>query len=246
MAVGVEEETPFSGAGHDSVDGDAPVQPPARRRWSLKALAAGVAALATVAAVFFFTGSDEAPPPDDEPAQDGAAPDPGVLEDDFVVFTDPDTGITVQHPESWVPRARPEASQRLLLNAGGQSSVLIRVDPIDGTVDTPEKLAQVQTVTDRIAGAPGVQVVHREAVEINGMLGVSYLSRFTDEDSGTKVANAQYFLFSGNTMYNVLFQAVPEEEFDRLAPVFNKILASFHPPPPEEGSPPAADAPAPG
>lgn len=241
MGVGVEPDTRFSETEHDRVDGDAPAQGATRRRWLPKAVAAGVVALAAVAAAVVLTGSDDAPAPENDPALDSAAPDPGVLEDDFVVFTDPETGITVQHPESWVPRARPEASQRLLLNAGGQSSVLIRVDPIDGTVDTPEKLAQVQTVTDRIAGAPGVQVVEREAVEINGMLGVSYLSRFTDEESGTKVANAQYFLFSGNTMYNLLFQAVPEEEFDRLAPTFNKILASFHPPP----APPAAEAPGP-
>ena len=238
MAVGVEPEAPFSGADHDSVEGGAPGQPPTRRRWLPKAVAAGFAAVAAVTAVVVFTGSDETPPPED-PVQDSAAPDPGVLADEFVVFTDPETGITLQHPESWVPRARPEASQRLLLNAGGDSSVLIRVDTIDGTVDTPEKLAQVQTVTDRIAGAPGVQVVKREAVEINGMLGISYLSRFTHEETGTKVANAQYFLFSGNTMYNLLFQAVPEAEFDRLAPAFNKILASFHPPPPAEPAPPA-------
>ena len=240
MAVDVEPAAPSSGADHDTPDGGGPVRPGARRRWSARRIVLGVVVLAALAAVLVLTGgSEDEPATDNEPAQDTAAPLPGTLEDGFVVFTDPETGITLQHPESWVPLARPEGTRRLLLTPGGESSVSVRVEPIDGTVETPEQLVEVQAVTDRIAAAPGVQVVKREPVEINGMLGISYLSRFTEEASGTKVANAQYFLFEGRNMYILLFQAAPEEEFDRLAPQFNRVLASFRPPP-------AAEAPAPG
>lgn len=241
MAVDVEAAPPSSGADHATSDGG-PVPPAARRRWSARRIALGLGVLALLGAVLLFTGrSGEEPATENDSADNASQPLSGTLQDDFVVFTDPETGITLQHPKSWVPLDRPEGTRRLLLGAGGNSSVTVRVEPIDGTVETAEQLAAVQAVTDRIAAAPGVQVVKREAVEINGMLGISYLSRFTDEESGTKAANAQYFLFQGDRMYILLFQAAPEEEFDRLAPQFNQILGSFHPPPAAE-----APAPAPG
>ena len=245
MAVDVEPAAPSSGADHDTPDSGGSVRPGARRRWSPKRIVLGVVVLAALVGVLLVTGgSDDEPATENEPADDTAAPLAGTLEDGFVVFTDPETGITLRHPESWVPLARPEGTRRLVLSPGGDSSLSVRVEPLDGidVVDTPEDLALVQTVTDRMAGAEGVQVVKREPVEINGMLGISYLSRFTDEASGTKVANAQYFLFQGNTMYVLLFQAAPEEEFDRLAPQFNQVLASFRPPPAAEApTPPAAE-----
>lgn len=248
MAVDVEPVRPSSGADHDTPDGGGRVPGGARRRWSARRIALAVAVLAVLGAVLLLTGrSGEEPATEEESVQDTAPPLSGSLEDGFAVFTDPETGITLQHPESWVPLARPEGTRRLMLGPGGDSSVSVRVEPIDGTVETPEQLAEVQAVTDRIAAAPGVQVVKREPVEINGMLGISYLSRFTDEASGTKVANAQYFLFQGNTMYVLLFQAAPEEEFDRLAPQFNRVLASFQAPlAPEAPAPPAPETPATG
>lgn len=244
MAVDVQPAAPSSGAEHGTPDGGGPVGTGARRRWSPRRIAFGVVVLAALAAVLLITGGSEDPGTENQSAEDAAPPSSGALEDGFAVFTDPETGITLQHPESWVPLARPEGTRRLVLSPGGDSSLSVRVEPLDGidVVDTPEDLALVQTVTDRMAGAEGVQVVKREPVEINGMLGISYLSRFTDEASGTKVANAQYFLFQGNTMYVLLFQAAPEEEFDRLAPQFNRVLASFRPPPAAEApAPPAAE-----
>ncbi|HEV2809108.1 MAG TPA: hypothetical protein VGV93_01755 [Acidimicrobiales bacterium] len=242
MAVDVEPAPRSSGAHHDTPDGGRPVPPVARRRWSPRRILLIVALMAALLAVLLLTGgADEGPTAENRSAEDAVPPPAGMLEDGFVVFTDAETGITLQHPESWVPLARPEGTRRLLLTPGGDSSVSVRVEPIEGTVETPEQLVEIQAVTDRIAAAEGVQVVKREPVEINGMLGISYLSRFTDEASGTKVANAQYFLFQGNTMYILLFQAAPEEQFDRLAPQFNRVLASFRAPPPAPG----AEAPVP-
>lgn len=249
MAVDVEPAPRSSDADHDTPHGGGPVSPVARRRWSPRRIILGVVVLAGLIAVLLLTGGSdedpgvENPSAENPPVEDTAPPLSGTLEDGFVVFTDPETGFTLQHPESWVPLARPEGTRRLLLGPGGDSSVSVRVEPLDGidVVDTPEDLTQVQAVTDRMAGAEGVQVVKREPVSINGMLGISYLARFTDEASGTKVANAHYFLFQGNTMYVLLFQAAPEEEFDRLAPQFNQMLASFRPPPAEAPAPPAPE-----
>lgn len=220
-----------------------PDGPVARRAWSPKRIALVLGAFVALGAVLLFTGGsgDEAP-------SEEAAPDPtgvpvpsltGELQDGFVVFTDPQTGISLQYPETWVPLQRPQGSLRLSVGTGSGTGLRVRVDPTEGVIDTAEELEAVRALTDRFASAEGVQVVQREAVEINGMIGISYLARFTHEETGAKVANVQYFLFKGNTMHNLLFQAVPEEDFERLAPEFNQILASFQGVP-VEGPPPEA------
>ena len=200
-----------------------------------------LAAVAVLGAVLLFGGDDPAPeePAVEEPTGQGVPSLSGELADGYVVFTDPETGIVLQHPESWVPLRRPQGTLRLSLSAGGDSTFSVRAEPLDGVgvVDTPEELAQVQAVTDRIAGGSGLQVVNREAIELNGMLGIAYLARFTDEASGAKVVNAHYFLFKGETMYILLFQVAPEEDFERLAPEFDKVLASFQGGPVEDPPP---------
>ncbi len=243
MAVEVEPAAPQTGADEDAREAGRPKRSAARRAWSPRRVALGFGALAALGAILVVTSGSEdlvTELPADDPADIEVPPLTGELEEGYVAFTDPETGIGLQHPESWVPLQRPDGTLRLSLGTGNGSGLRIHVDQIEAVVDTPEELTAVQAVTDRFAGPEGVQVVQREAVELNGMIGISYLARFTDEASGAKVANVHYFLFKGNTMHNLLFQAVPEEDFDRLRPEFNKILASFQGVPvedaPAEGS----------
>lgn len=239
MAVDVEPAAPPTGD-QGTQRRRTPDGTGARRSRSPKRIAVALGAFLALGAVLLFTGDsgDEAP-------GEQAAPDPtgapvpsltGELQDGFVVFTDPQTGISLQYPETWVPLQRPRGNLRLSVGTGGGTGFRVYVDPTEAVIDTAEELEDVRALTDKFAGAEGVQVVKREAVEINGMIGISYLARFTHEETGAKVANAQYFLFKGNTMHNLLFQAVPEEDFERLAPEFNTILASFQGVP-VEGSP---------
>ncbi len=236
MAVDVERTAPPSGADRNAAEAAGPERLTARRGWLPKRIVGALAALAAVGAVLVFTSgwrdlTTDLPATEDPvtEAPPGVASLTGELEDGYVAFTDPETGISLQHPESWVPLKRPDGTQRLLLSPGGNTTFSVRVEPLDGVsvVDTPEELVQVQAVTDRIAGGAGLQVVSREAIELNGMLGIAYLARFTEEASGTKVVNAHYFLFSGDTMYILLFQAAPEEDFEVHAADFDKVLASF-------------------
>jgi hypothetical protein len=229
MAVDVEPAAPPTGD-QDPLRRRTPDGPVARRGWSPKRIALVLGAFLALGAVLLFTGGSGDEVPGEQAAQDPAAPVPsltGELQDGFVVFTDPQTGISLQHPKAWVPLQRPNGTLRLSVGTGNGTGLRVRVDPTEGVVDTAEELEAVRALTDKFASAEGVQVVQREAVEINGMIGISYLARFTHEETGAKVANAHYFLFKGNTMHNLLFQAVPEEDFERLAPEFNNILASF-------------------
>ncbi len=212
-----------------------------RSGWSRGQIAILALAVVGLVAVFVFTRGG------DDPTEE-ASPSPGQMDDQYETFIDPQTGFSLEHPETWVPIARPDSSRRLVLSAGGQNTVSVRYneDFTKEPVTDVEDLAALQAVTDRIAGGEGVQVLQREALMVNDMPTIYYLSRFTDEASGAKGVNAQHFVFQGTDMYILLFQAFPEEEFDRLAPDFDKIRASFRgdpdyvaPEPTETTAPPA-------
>lgn len=201
---------------------------PRRRRLSRGRIVVLGLALAALAAVLVFTGDSgdsDAPPP---AATEEAPRSLADLPEGYVTYRDAETGFTLHHPETWVQTIRPQATQRLVLNAGGDNGMLVRVQEIEQPITTTEDLEQIRPVTDGIAAsAPGVEVLATDTVSVNEMPGFFYLSRFTNEETGKSGVNAHYFLFQGRKMNIILFQAVPEEEFDRLAPDFDKVLASF-------------------
>lgn len=212
-----------------------------RRGWSPGQIAILALAIVGLAAVFVFTRGGGDPP-------DEATPVVPPIDARTETYIDPETGFSLEHPDTWIPVSRPAGNQRLVLSAGGQNTVLVRYEA-DFTTEpilTVADLASLQSVTDPIAGPEGVQVLKREALMLNGMPTIYYLSRFTDEASGVKGVNAQHFIFQGRDMYTLLFQAFPEEEFDRLAPQFDRIRVSFNgdpdyvAPEPTETSAPAA------
>ncbi len=187
--------------------------------WSRGRVAILVLAIAALVAVFFLT---RAPEPEEAAAPAQTTPR------NYEIYIDPETGFSLEHPDTWIPIRRPEGNQRLVLSAGGQSTVSVRFNENEQPVNNVADLEKVREVTDRIAGPSGVQVLKREALTVNGMPTIYYLSRFTDEASGQKGVNAQHFIFQGTNMYILLFQGFPEEDFDRLAPEFDRIRASFH------------------
>lgn len=231
MAVDAEAREAPAQAGDDARGGGG------RRRWSPARVAVLALAVVALGAVLFFTRGG------DDPAED-AAPVPAGMDDNYETYIDPEAGFSLEHPETWIPIARPDASRRLVLGAGGKNTVSVRYNENDQAINTIEDLEKIRPTTDRIAGPEGVQVLKREALLVNGMPTLYYLSRFTDEATGAKGVNAQHFLFQGTNMYILLFQAFPEEEFDRLAPEFDKIRASFRGDP-DYVAPPAAEAPEP-
>ncbi len=208
-----------------------------RASWSRgRIVGVGVAVVALVAA-FLFTrdGTVEQLP---EPPTDGGeelAIDPltGIPEG-YERYHDEATGFSLAHPETWVPLARPQGDRRLLLSAGADSSLSVRYNVTAEPIDTEADLQKVRAATDLLAeGAEGAQVVKRQAFNLNGINGISYLSRFTDPETDRSFVNALYFLFQGTRQYTVLFQiapfppTAPEDDFTRLLPDINAVLDSF-------------------
>ncbi|MDQ3354578.1 MAG: hypothetical protein M3507_08915 [Actinomycetota bacterium] len=232
QAESVEESVDRAGPGGGDERGGG-----GRRGWSRGHIVALVAALAALAAVFLATrgGEVEQLPQSDDVADEVLEADPltGIPED-YRQYRDEATGFTLAHPETWVPIARPEKDMRLVLSAGADSSLLVRYNLNDEAVDTSADLEKVRAFTDLVAeGTEGAQVVKRQAFNLHGINGISYLSRYTNEETGRPLVNAHYFLFQGRKMFTVLFQIVPfppvepEDDFTRLLPDINAVLDSF-------------------
>ncbi|MEW6472484.1 MAG: hypothetical protein AB1679_09440 [Actinomycetota bacterium] len=160
-----------------------------------------------------------------------SAPNPPT--DELVEFRGEQAGFTLRYPGAWArPTSRdPEvvfvaAEHDPARNLGG--SILVRATPLPNEISRAQ-LAEVRRATDEIvAAAPDVEVKAQPAeTEVAGLPGWYYLYTFRDPVSGQRGAHSHYFLFRGRTMLSVVLQALPQDDFGRLAPLFDRIVGSL-------------------
>lgn len=146
----------------------------------------------------------------------------------FTTFVDDETGISLAYPSDWRPLPSNDPQVRFLATPNDKDSVLVRVLRPRFTV-TPENLAEARVLTDGIVkSSRGVEMLTEpEQIELGGLPGYFYLYSFKDDQSGLKGAHSHYFLFDGDRMVTLVFQALPAQRFIRLAPTFDAIAASF-------------------
>lgn len=149
-------------------------------------------------------------------------------EESMTTFRDEDTGFALSYPEGWQRIHVTDPDVRLVVTPSRGDSVLVRVVTLDDAVSA-EDLPAVRSFTDElITGGEPVQVLaDPTAVEIGGLPGIQYVYTFTDAGSGEEGVHYHYFLFDGDTMYAVVFQALPTEDFAELAPTFEAVINSF-------------------
>ena len=138
----------------------------------------------------------------------------------FVTVADDEGGFTIKHPKEWKSIRPPAGDERLLLSAGGQNYLRLRVVAIEPGIDVKSSIEQGLT-------SEGVKVVKQQEITVNGIPGLYYLYTFSDPSTEKEGVHAHYFLVRGQKMYTMVFQALPTEEFTRLAPVFDKVAESF-------------------
>jgi hypothetical protein len=153
-----------------------------------------------------------------------AAADTSTVDTPTTTYHDTLTGFTVQYPRSWQKINVPVADYRLAVDGGSNVAFTIRVVPIQTPADT-SNLENFKAVTDGLVTSnSSVQILKQQAISLNGMIGYYYFYTFTD--GGVAAVHAHYFLFSGNKMNVLVFQALPDD-FARLAPTFDKVAESF-------------------
>ena len=147
----------------------------------------------------------------------------------FVTFDDPGAGISVKYPKEWERVAEGRGSLRLAVapGAGSLDAVTVQVFPIE-VAFTNETEEDFNAYTDAIVTSEeGVKVLTEREITINGSNGYYYLYTFEDAESGLTGVHAHYFLFRGKKMHTLVFQALPQEGFPRMAQTFDIIAGSF-------------------
>jgi hypothetical protein len=153
-------------------------------------------------------------------------------------------GFIIDYPDAWNVYEPNDPGVKFLV--GPDESDFCEVRIIDnlpvsfGTGDTQE---EKQVVDQLLAGQP-INVVSSVQVSVNGLPGWQYTYTFNDPKLGAG-AHVHVFLFQGNRLHTIVFQALPKTKFDKLAPIFQKILNSYRALPIPSASPSAAATPTP-
>ena len=148
---------------------------------------------------------------------------PARAADDFVRFRDAAGGFSILRPAGWQRVSSPDPEVRLLAEGDG-SSMQVRMGEL-GIEIGPESLDAARRITDELvrAAGPTKQLRPPRQVTLGGLPGYLYLYTFRDAGTGEEGAHAHYFLFRGQTLITIVFQAVPAERLAVLAPLFDRL-----------------------
>ena len=151
---------------------------------------------------------------------------------ELVEFRNDKAGWAISYPKTW-NRLQPKDPDVALVvsenpaeqNTGG--SILAR-DVTLGAPVTDANLAAAKEVTDRLVTSQGIQhITEPRMVRQAGLPGYFYFYSFKDPASGQDGVHSHYFIFKGSTMISLVFQALPKDDFQRLADRFDAVIASF-------------------
>lgn len=182
-----------------------------------------------VAAPAATPSSEPSPDPTSTPNPSAAETAAPTVPDGFVTFSDPETGVQIAYPEDWDRFEVPDDEQvRLLASPNGRDSFLVRVVDLDVEVDADDG-ALMRAVADGIVTADeSVELLAEpRQIDLAGLPGLFYFYSFEDEETGDRGAHSHYFLFRGETLFTLVFQALPADGFPELAPVFDQIAGTL-------------------
>ena len=205
-------------------------------------IGAAVAGGVVVVAAAFLAGSQMVDSPKEPagsrkdtsttaPGSAGATTAPGGLTE----FRDEKAGWAISYPASWNRLQSSDADVPLVVaqkppevNQGG--SILARTVTLAAPVDEA-KLPAAREVTDSIVqSGEGIQLLTPDqpaVVKQGGLPGYFYFYSFKDPTTGQEGVHTHYFLFKGSTMISFVFQALPKDDFQGLATLFDDVIESF-------------------
>lgn len=107
--------------------------------------------------------------------------------------------------------------------------MLVRATPISARVNA-QNLSAAKRLADHVVRSGKAVTMLRppQQVTLGGLPGYLYLYTFQDPSSGERGAHAHYFLFRGDTMITIVFQAMPAARILALGPLFDRIASTFH------------------
>jgi hypothetical protein len=197
-------------------------------------LAAGVAVAVVLAAAAAVIGDRLISASSEPPKAKRAASADRELPRGFVRFRDRSVGFSIAHPSDWIRLPRPRADVRLLAARAG-ASLSVRVSTV-GIEVGPDSLGPARSITDKlVADAGPIKLVRNpEQIAVGGLPGYLYLYTFRDADTKQTGVHAHYFLFRGNQLYALVFQALPAATFGSFTRTFDAIAETLRVSPPRD------------
>lgn len=187
---------------------------------------------ALVAGIAFWAGTSMVDSPK-QPAASRSTVTTTTVPGRFVEFRDEKAGWAINYPTAWNRLQSPDTDVALVVsekppevNRGG--SILARNLTLAAPVDE-SKLPAAKEVTDKIVtNGEGIQLLTEPTVVHQGGLpGYFYFYSFRDPATGQEGVHTHYFLFKGSTMISFVFQALPKDDFQPLATLFDEVIGSF-------------------
>jgi hypothetical protein len=194
-----------------------------------KMLVAGAGVLVVLAAGTLFSVRRDTPRMPATTQARSVTPSPS----DLVEFRNDQAGFALSYPKAWIRATAPNpqialvaAEQDPARNQGG--SILVRVTPLDAPVGKVQ-LGQARKATDAIVASSDGVALKAEPTETEqgGLPGLYYLYTFRDPVSGQTGVHSHFFLFKDKAMISLVFQALPQDDFGRLAPLFDRVAGSL-------------------
>ncbi len=157
--------------------------------------------------------------------------EPGYPRIPFVRYEDPQGRFAVSYPRSWqrVPSSDPQVALLVLAGRGSRDSMLVRVVPRPESLN-PSNLAQAEKITDALVSSSDVRTRLSVRLTLDGLPGLYYLYKFGKPGTPSYGIHAHYFLFGKSKMYVIVFQALPDDHYVDLAPIWDRITRSFQVP----------------
>ena len=192
----------------------------------------GVVAVVLLVGGAFLAGKSMVGSPKQRAANESPTTTAASRTAELVEFRDEKNGWAISYPKSWNRLQPNEAEVALVVsekpaeqNTGG--SILARGLTLAAPV-TEANLAAAKEVTDGIVTGEGIRhITEPKVVSQAGLPGYFYFYSFRDPASSQEGVHSHYFLFKGSTMISFVFQALPKNDFQRLANLFDEVIGTF-------------------
>lgn len=164
------------------------------------------------------------------PAASAGAPAPALKL--AMRHIDRDAGFQIDFPESWKPEAPSDPKVQFLAgpkqeDASNHDFAQVRVvAPLPATFG-PGDLQAMKKISDALLSSQTVSIAQEEQVTLAGLPAYEYIYTFKDGATGQVVAHVHEFIFSGNRLISLVFQAQPESTLRGLLATFLAMRDSF-------------------
>lgn len=146
----------------------------------------------------------------------------------FATLKHPTSGFHISYPRSWqqFESNDPPREVPLVAGPGGDDFVLVRLCRLPDEIP-PDAVPALRPGFDAIIQKGGTNILEQKQITLNRLPGFHYLYTFVDEQKQQQGVHSHYFLVDKATVIQIVFQALPVEDFEGLSATFDKIANSF-------------------